>query len=236
MKKKRLLVLIFFLCTGISGCTDSSVPQAAVTLQPNTIENTSKMKLKNIVNIKDPNSLLQVDQMPPISPMSDEQLKYVIDIFSATMRVIEGTTTLETEEKNTYGEGQFFWPKDPKAPTKLVKSFLPENFRMTGIALVFGRTTEGSRWRTASFSIHPKNFPNGIYQMNIPKDIFSEYKLIKAELSIRPDEHIKRVNFFHYINKSDGQLVMTIEAHEDVSSLNDIYPSSFHAIQFQKLD
>jgi hypothetical protein len=171
-----------------------------------------------------------------VSLMTDEQRNYVIELLSATKRVIEGTTTLETEEKNTFGEGQFFWPKDPQAPVKLLKTFLPENFRMKGIALSFSRVANGSSWTRASLSIYPINFPGEIYQINLPKETFSDYQAVKSERSIRPDESLKHVNVFQYLNKHNKRIVMTIEASEDVSSLNDIYPSSFHAIQFRKLD
>lgn len=230
---KAALVLL----VALSGCTEASKPYAALTPPSADVTNNKigvQMKLK--AAIPDRNALLADDQIPAISKMSDEQRDYVIEILAATKRVIEGRTSLEKEEKETLGEGQYFWPKDPAAPVKRLKSFLPENFRMKGISLSFGRVAEGLRWNSANLFIHPRNFPNGVYQMNLPEGTFADYKLEKAELSLRADEPVKRVNVFQYINKNDNSIKMVIETHEDVASLKEMYPSSFHAIQFQKMN
>ncbi len=185
--------------------------------------------------IKDPNATLELNQMPLVTTMSEEQRQYVGSILAATRRVIEGHSALESEEKKILGEGRYFWPKDPKKPIRVSKYFPAENFKMIGLALGFKRDTATSEWTQASLTVQPRNFPSGQYRMNYPRATFADFQLVRAELIIRHDGLVPRVNVFHYVKKGDEKVTLTVEAHEDVSSLSDKYPSSFHLIKFKKL-
>ena len=220
----------------IAGCKKSSTTQVnPIPLSANAIDTKGIEKMKK-PDIEDPNSSRDVDAIPAISEFTDEQRNYIIEIIGATRRVINGLTTLEKEEQAIFGEGQFFWPKDPTAPVKLIKSFLPTNFRMKGISLSFSRSKEGTRWTRANLSIQPINFPHGIYRMDLPKEIFAGYKLVKVEPGASSDGNLIRVNLFQFVSINDEKSLMTAEVSEGVSLLQDAYPSSFHAIKFRKLD
>jgi len=189
--------------------------------------------MRNGIETAHQNSATLVDQITPIVKMTAEQRTYLLDILGSVRRVIEGTASLEAEEKSLLGEGRYSWPKNPKAPVRVAKSYLAKNFRLKGIALLFRRTCDGAAWSTAGLSVQPTNFPATVYAIGVPAEFFSDFRLEKAELSLRPEESIKRVNVFSYRQKA-GLLSMTIEAREDLSSVKEKYPSSFHAIQFKK--
>ena len=226
-----LIVLIV-----IGGCEKSSTTHVNPIARSTKSSNTKGIEKMEKVDIEDPNSSRDIDTIPAISEFTEEQRNYVIEIFGATRRVINGLTTLEKEEQAIFGEGQFFWPKDPTAPVKLLKSFLPTNFRMKGISLSFSRSKEESRWTRANLSIQPINFPHGIYRMDLPQEIFAGYKLVKVEPRAPSDGNQMRVNLFQFVSINDEKSLMTVEVSEGVSLLQDAYPSSFHAIKFQKLD
>ena len=171
-----------------------------------------------------------------ISEFNELQQAYVTELIAAMTRVVHGTSTLEAEERKAFGEGRFFWPKNPSASVKLLRYFPPENFRIKGITLSFHRISETSPWTKTVISISPRSLPFGGYNMNIPHAVFSDYQLEKTELSVRPDEQLQRINVFHYHKKNNKKIMMTIECSEKLSSLKETYPSSFYVIYFKKTD
>jgi hypothetical protein len=233
-KISKNIIVSFLILIAISRCIETSEPHVSPPTLSDSVNNIPGITMTTKDKIQDPNATLEIQQIPPITEFSNEQKEYVIELIDATMRVVNGTSTLDAEEKVTFGEGQFFWPKDPSAPVRLLKYFPLENFRMKGITLSFRRISETSPWTHAVLSASPINFPSGAYKMNLPREVFNDYQLMKAEVNFRADEPLHRVNVFHYRNKNNIKITMTIESPENVSTLKDDYPSSFHVIQIKK--
>ncbi|MEJ7806305.1 MAG: hypothetical protein WKG03_10350, partial [Telluria sp.] len=220
-KNINIFAITFIAFVGVVGCGESSTTQVAQSVRSTSPSNTVGTKMGKETNITDPNGSLDVEAIPPISKLNEEQRHYVVEMLGAIQRVVDGTSTLEDEEKLILGEGQFFWPKNPSAPVKVLKSFSPENFRMRGISLSFNRASEGARWTTANFSVQPINFPDGIYKMDLPKEVFKGYRLVKVEPGPPSDGNVMRINLFHFVSIIDQKSVLTVVASADVSSLQD---------------
>lgn len=169
--------------------------------------------------------------LPGVVPFNDEQRKYVLELLSAMLRVIEGTSDLDSEESNIFGEGEFFWPKDPVKPVKTFRYYTFENFRVGGITLSFERRDEHSRWQRTSIAIEPRNFPIGVYGMNLPTSVFRDFQLIKSVQETRPNESIYKPVVFYFSHRTIRDLTLKVEARSDVASDGASYPSTFHAIE-----
>jgi hypothetical protein len=158
----------------------------------------------------------------------------VIEILSAALRVIAGTSYLESEEKIIFGEGQFHWPKDPTKPIKAVRYYTHDNFRMRGITLWFDRKNESSDWEKARLTVLPRNFPFGVYAMALPQSLFSDFRLEKKVQESRPEESITMPVVFYFSHKTIRNLALKVEARSDLISIDSPYPSSFHVIEITR--
>lgn len=173
-------------------------------------------------------------EMPAIIPLSDEQRSYVIEVLSAMIRVIAGSTPLELEERMYLGTGQFYWPKNPDEPVRLSRSYFGENFRMAGIAANINRKSENSPWTRFSASVHPRNFPRGVYSMQLPSSFFKEFELQKVAQEMRDGERIANPIVFYFKHKHIRNVMLKVEARDDVASTRDSLPSSLHALEIRR--
>lgn len=169
-------------------------------------------------------------KIPAVVPLNDEQRLYLQEILAAMMRVMEQSSSLETEEQKILGIGKFRWPKNPSEPIKTLKSFRGENFRMKGISATFMRESEMTPWRKAGLTVHPRNFPAGVYSMNLPRTIFADFRLKSVEQEHREEERIKDPLVFYFVHKKIENFSLRIEARADVAKTEEHFPSSFHAI------
>ena len=169
-------------------------------------------------------------KIPTVVPFNDEQRVYFTEIVCAVMRVMAKETPLEIEEERIIGPGRFRWPKNPAEPIKTVKSYFGENFRMLGVSGSFSRHSENDPWSKVGLSVHPRNFPVGVYSMKFPKEIFKNFRLLKVVQEARPTERIKKPIVFYFEHRAIESLSLKIEARDDVASVQDLYPSSFHAL------
>lgn len=176
-----------------------------------------------------PYDLQEVNDMPAIVPMTDEQKLYLISVVAAALRVIIKKTTLDAEE-SLFGPGEYFWPKDPKKPIKVSKSYRSTRFR--DLSLGFRRKDQDSVWSRVGISIHPRNFPDGVYFIDLSASFFADYVLKKSFAEDRPEESIERINVFEFSLKNSTQdIQLKFESREDISSLQDKYPKSFHYLK-----
>jgi hypothetical protein len=235
MKKpftNKLLVLLAIAGFVITGCEKISsffIPKIET---PNAIQE----KTMNMPKIIGPYDLHDVNTMPLIVPMTNEQKLYLISVVDAVLRVITKKTALEQEE-TLFGKGEFFWPKDPQKPIKVSKSYDYENFRIKGLSLGFNRIDQNSVWSGAGITINPRNYPDGVYSMDLPASVFADFTLDKSFTEDRPEESIKRVNIFQFhLKSSQLNVKLQFEAREDVSSLQDKYPKSFHSLEITRID
>lgn len=171
------------------------------------------------------------EDLPGVIPFSDDQRKYVIEMLSAMLRVIEGTSDLGSEENMIFGDGKFFWPKDPAKPIKTSRYYLEENFRLSGITLSFERKDANSRWQRVDLAIEPRNFPIGVYDMGLPASVFRDFQLIRSAQETRPNESIHKPVVFYFSHKAIPDLTIKVEARSDLTSVDDPYPRTFHGLE-----
>lgn len=169
--------------------------------------------------------------MPAIVPLNDEQRAYVVEVLSAMVRVIVGSSTLEMEEGKAFGPGQFHWPKNPDEPVRLSKLYFGQHFRMAGFSARISRESENSPWMRFGMSVHPRNFPRGVFSMKLPPSVFKEFELQKVVQEERSGQRIEKPIVFYFKHKNIKNVVLKVEAREDVASTSDSLPFSLHALQ-----
>ena len=172
--------------------------------------------------------------LPAVIPLNDEQRFYIIDIVSSLIRVVEGVSSLEQEEKQVLGNGQFHWPKNPDGPVRLSRSYFGKNFRMTGIAVRISRENESSAWLKAGVSIYPRNFPRSVYSMQLPAQVFKDFGLVRVEHEQRSEQRLTKPIVFYLGHKRATNLQIKVEVRDDMVAANDSYPKSFHYFEVSR--
>jgi hypothetical protein len=190
---------------------------------------------ENLINNRKPRIVTSYDDIdswniPTVVPFNEEQRVYVSEVILAMVRVIAASSTLEAEEQSILGPGRFRWPKNPAEPIRTLKSYFGENFRMTGITGSFRRESEGAPWSEAGLTVHPRNFPIGVYSMRLPSTLFDNFRLRKVTQEEHTDERIKTPLVFYFEHKTIENFRLKIEARDDVESIRDSFPSSFHSL------
>jgi hypothetical protein len=170
-------------------------------------------------------------QIPTIVALNDVQRSYVSEVLSALIRVIGEVSSLESEEKRTLGCGQFYWPKNPGEPIQVSKSYFGRDFRMSGIAARIERKSQSSSWVKAGLAVRPRNFPKGVYDMQLPPEVFNDFELKKVAQEEQQNERIKQPVVFYFEHKKIKHLSLKIAARDDVAQVADRFPSSFHMIE-----
>lgn len=150
-KVKTVPLLVVFAVFGTPCCKAQAGAQSTLVNAAGKTTSTGTTMRNGIETADQANGIL-VYQITPIVNMTAEQRTYLLDIIGAVRRVIEGMASLEAEEKSVLGEGRYFWPKNPKAPVRVAKSYLADNFRLKEIALLFERTSDAAAWSTAGLS------------------------------------------------------------------------------------
>jgi hypothetical protein len=144
--------------------------------------------------------------------------------------VIENKRHLH-ENDEIFGQGEFFWPKDPKKPIKSILSFEIDNFKFRFIRLGFMRRSEQHPWESATLTVQPKNFPTGVYGMELPESFFTDLVLLKSYSEKREHGSIENINVFEFVPRENhSNIKIRFESRQDVSDLHEKYPRSFHAL------
>jgi hypothetical protein len=220
--RKAFLLLSAILSGGCAigqGATENLTPKASKEI---TVANRNRLDSKF--------DKMDIDELPPIVPMSPEQSEYVIRITEKMREVLEHRRILE-ENDEAFGQGAFFWPKDPKKTIKSRLSFEVDNFKFRFIRLGFVRKTAKHPWESAWLTVQPKNFPTGVYDMNLPASFFADMIFLKSYSEKREHESIRNVNVFEFIPRnSSSNTIIRLESRPEVSSVSNKYPRSFHAL------
>jgi hypothetical protein len=168
--------------------------------------------------------------MPTVVATTEYENKYIMSLIGSAIDVLKKNRILKEKDKD-FGSGKYFWPKDPAKPVKLSISYDYENFELGQIFVNFKRQSQIGPWCSAAMLFAPKNYPKGVYQMNIPKSYFAEFTFKKSYREKRPNAEIKDVNiFFFELTKDETTMNLKFESRPDVSSLDDGYPISFHEL------
>jgi hypothetical protein len=147
---------------------------------------------------------------------------------------VEGVSSLEQEEEQVLGTGQFYWPKNPDEPVKLSKFYFGENFRMSGIAAKISRENESSPWLKAGLSIYPRNFPRSVYSMQLPAQVFKDFELVIVEHEQRSEQRLTKSAVFYLRHKRVKNLQIKVEVRGDMVTAKDSYPRSFHYFEVSR--
>lgn len=228
MKHSKLLAFLLMLLAGIVGCEDKSTVKEDVDGNAKTKLGQTMRKQEKIATIYDN---IDNDDLPAIVPFNDKQREYIIELLSAVLRVIEGVSDLHSEEKKIFGEGKYFWPKDPNKPVRALRYYTDENFLVHGITLSFERKDELDNWKVAGLALQPRNFPRGVYEIGLPQSFFADFQLVKAAQETREGESISRPIVFYFSHKTIRGLTLKIETRPDVTRVNDRFPSTFYVIE-----
>jgi hypothetical protein len=102
---------------------------------------------------------------------------------------------------------------------------------MAGIAARIERKSQSSSWVKAGLTVHPRNFPKGVYDMQLPPEVFNDFELKKVAKEERQNERIKQPVVFYFEHKKIKHLSLKIAARDDVAQVADRFPSSFHMIE-----
>ena len=172
--------------------------------------------------------------LPKIATLTTAESAYVISLLGSIIDVLDSNRDLQ-ELDPIFGQGKYFWPKDPGAPQRASITFGTQNFAFRSISIGFRREKSAGDWTTATMSIHPRNFPAGVFDMNLSKDSFSRFTLVKAITENRPARAIKEYNvFFYKFSNGQKRFSLQIEARPDVSSIDQGYPAGFHEIRIER--
>jgi hypothetical protein len=164
-------------------------------------------------------------------PISDELKAYLALITPAILRVISKETTLIQEEQ-ILGVGKDHAPKGPEPVTY---RYYDKNISGKHVGANFKRANESQTWSIGQIFLVPRNAPTGVYYMNLPSEFFNGYVLEKTFLEKRPDETIEAVNIFQFkLQNGAKNIRLQFETREDVSSLQDKYPKSFHLLKITR--
>jgi hypothetical protein len=227
MKSSRILLFFIFLALAIVALRENFLEFNHTQMSNNISEQSfNQSKLRIAVPYEGRESW----EIPAIVPFSDEQRLYVSEVVEAVIRVMAEASSLGTEEK-ILGLGQFHWPKNPDEPIKTLKSYFGQNFRMAGIFASFKRESESGPWIKAALTVHPRNFPAGVYLMKISPKLFDQFNLQKVVQEDREEERVKHPIVFYFEHKKIQGFTLKVEARSDVASIHDQFPSSFHAIK-----
>jgi hypothetical protein len=226
IKASYLWITLAILAPAIAQIKQSQ--DAGTSVHPRT--KTQGSKHMSHIDAIDPYAKVDPNDLPPLVEMTVKQKEYLAIIFSSMREVMEQKRQLQEKDK-VFGDGKFFWPKDPKKPIKTLISFDRENFSFRSIHIDFKRNRSDGRWSSAELSVHPRNFPIGVYQMDFSDAFFSGFSFQKSYAEKRENESFKLVNVFEYKAKdSNSGVSLRVEAAPEVSSVNERYPRSFHKI------
>jgi len=171
---------------------------------------------------------VEPDEIPAIVPVTKEQQEYIRYLLKSMLDVVEKKRVLE-ENDTVFGNGSFFWPKEPQKPIRASLSYGVENFKFRSISIGFGRNDSSSPWNVGGFSIHPRNFPRGFFEMKFSKNLLDGFVLEKASTEYRKTGPVAVINVFSFKEKGLGPAIkLQFEASPTVSDIKDGYPRSFH--------
>ncbi|MGF6182127.1 hypothetical protein ABIB42_003157 [Massilia sp. UYP32] len=229
-----ILMRYLFLLAAIPiiiSCKKESSSQISQSLTEIDKKTRAGMTQKPIINKYEDKDILE---LPSIVELNEEERSYLMGLVSSVHRVIDASSNLETEESEILGEGNFFWPKDPQAPVMRSKFYHEKNFRMRGIHINISREDNAKKWNKAWISATPRNFPIGVFSMNLPAQFFDDYVLLRSEQEHRPEYRIKDPLIFVFALKNNRKISMKLEARSDVASVADAYPKSFHLLVLER--
>lgn len=229
--KKSLAVSVVILATAYTLSADAVRPTVDQ-ITPSLFSLAQSKETPNMNPSSQDNNFEKMDptELPAIVPMTHEQRLYLSLIAGKVRETIENNGPL-AETDPTFGKGKFFWPKDPAKPIMTSLSFEVENFKFRSISLTFRRKNAESAWESGVLFVRPRNFPMGVYEMDLPDTFFADLILLRAYSEKREQHSVELVNVFEFVpRESNSKIKIKMEARPDVSSVNDKYPRSFHAL------
>lgn len=172
-----------------------------------------------------------LESMPAVMPLTAEQRTYVEFLIKSICEVIQTNRPL-AEKDEIFGNGKFFWPKDPKYPIKAQLSYGSVNFKLRRIEIGFSRANAKGPWRSGSMYMAPRNFPVGIYDVALDKKFFAPMTLENSYVEKNEHTSIKIANVFEYrLGEGGKSMQLIFRSRPDVSRIEDRYPRSFYTFE-----
>ncbi|MTV56456.1 hypothetical protein, partial [Pseudoduganella buxea] len=155
-------------------------------------------------------------EMPRIIVMNDAERMYFTLLVGEMMKILSKRRDLE-ETDPIFGSGKYFWPKDPREKTHTSITFGAQNFSLRSITIGFRRKSKDQPWQKGIITIHPRNYPVGVYDMQLPKEAFKNYVFESSSSEIRPNRPVKEVNIYSFrVLEEKSSLLLRYEARPDV--------------------
>ena len=209
-------------------------PQQDIFRQRNDVRTENVRTIKNI-DIQDRFKNTAVNDLPKIVVLTEAENKYLAFLVSAIFDTLAGTKKIE-ENDQVFGTGKYHWPKDPAAAIKLRLAYGERNFKLRSINVSFRRDTSDGNWRYAYLSVHPLNFPSGVFEMTSPALPFTDFNLERSFNEKRPNGAVKDVNVFVYAVTRGGEgFRIVLESRPTVSDLVKTFPQSFHFMSVEHI-
>lgn len=172
---------------------------------------------------------MDLESLPNVVTLNRDQTIYVTQVLNSTANVLQNQSTLENEEK-LLGQGNYFWPKNPKQPPELIKLY--KDFQIHGMWIRFERTENNGHWTKATTIITPKNFPKGSYQITLEKSFWPKLILEKSYFKEYPNQSPAKVKLSRYLHEHKKIQYEFFENAE--TALDEKYPSRFFSVELTK--
>lgn len=178
---------------------------------------------------------MDLRQIPAVIELEKEENIYLSGLVDSAIEVVSSKKDL-SEEDYVFGKGQFFFPKDPKKVARLSIYYGAENFRLRSITAGFRRLNPEGPWCGVTVSVRPRNFPTGVYSVNLAPSLLSSLRLEHSHNEKRPNQPVKDVNIFRYgFSRNGANMNLIFESKSDVSPLNEEPPKIFHNLIIERI-
>lgn len=178
---------------------------------------------------------IPLSELPKVAVLSTAERVYVTSLIASMIDVLENRKPL-LENDPVFGQGKFFWPKDPRTPVRTSITYGTQNFAFRSISIGFRRTTSDGEWIKATMSIHPRNFPAGVFNIGLSQSDFDRFTLIDAFEEVQPERALKKFNTFLYrIDTGQNRVFAKMEARADVSNISKGFAEGFHELSMERL-
>jgi hypothetical protein len=184
----------------------------------------------NVIDIKPDDS--RTESMSKAIDLNTSQQQHFLNAVHSATRLLQNTSSLEMEEK-ILGNGEFFWPKDPRKPDQIIRFY--RTFDIDGMWLQLKRTEKTLPWTVAIIFATPPNYPYETYQFNLSEQFLAELSFIETKLIEEPDQFPKKVQTYVSLLKSDETVKYEFSQNFNSGLLNERFPKSFFALKIQKI-
>lgn len=176
--------------------------------------------------------------------LSETQRQQFMSIVDAAIRIVSGQGKLESEDaKQTFGRGEFFWPKIGGAPV----SRYYDEIEIGNFQIDFKKNKQKTEWTRCGITIQPLMFPKSIFDINLPSSFFREFELEERYKKTIEDQSTPEVTYVYpirdeafFVYRTHGLLhdvrIRFSTSQRVVDIKRDLYPKRFYAVSIERID